>query len=161
MAMPSYLKLKGENSGEIKGSVTQEGRKDQILVLAVSHEIQSPRDVATGIASGKRLHKPIVITNELDKSTPHLYNLLVSNENITNLELMFYTSDTKTGKEKIHYTIELGNAHIASIVFRQPHIKVTDSKLFEYEEVAFTYQKITWTWNDGGIMAHDDWETPK
>ena len=27
-------------------------------------------------------------------------------------------------------------------------------------EIAFTYQKIEWTWNDGGIMATDDWEAP-
>jgi type VI secretion system secreted protein Hcp len=33
-------------------------------------------------------------------------------------------------------------------------------KFAEYEEVAFTYQKIEWTWNDGGIMAMDDWEAP-
>jgi type VI protein secretion system component Hcp len=28
------------------------------------------------------------------------------------------------------------------------------------EEIAFTYQKIEWTWQDGGITAEDDWETP-
>jgi type VI secretion system secreted protein Hcp len=26
--------------------------------------------------------------------------------------------------------------------------------------VAFTYQKIEWTWVDGGITAMDDWESP-
>ena len=24
----------------------------------------------------------------------------------------------------------------------------------------FTYQKIEWTWVDGGITASDDWEAP-
>ena len=24
---------------------------------------------------------------------------------------------------------------------------------------AFAYQKIDWTWTDGGITAGDDWET--
>ncbi len=33
-------------------------------------------------------------------------------------------------------------------------------KYAEYEEVAFTYQKIEWTWMDGGITAMDDWESP-
>ena len=33
-------------------------------------------------------------------------------------------------------------------------------KYAEYEEIAFTYQKITWTWIEGGITAEDDWETP-
>jgi hypothetical protein len=27
------------------------------------------------------------------------------------------------------------------------------------EEVQFTYQKIEWTWVDGGITSSDTWET--
>lgn len=34
----------------------------------------------------------------------------------------------------------------------------TGKRLAPYEEVAFTYEKIQWTWNDGGITAEDDWE---
>ena len=30
----------------------------------------------------------------------------------------------------------------------------------EYEEIAFTYQKISWTIVDGGITSQDDWEAP-
>jgi len=26
--------------------------------------------------------------------------------------------------------------------------------------VSFVYQKIIWTWTDGGITAEDDWESP-
>ena len=32
-------------------------------------------------------------------------------------------------------------------------------KYAEYAEIAFTYQKIEWTWTDGGITAGDDWES--
>lgn len=39
---------------------------------AASHEIKSPRDVATGQASGKRMHKPITITKEWSASSPLL-----------------------------------------------------------------------------------------
>jgi type VI secretion system secreted protein Hcp len=31
-------------------------------------------------------------------------------------------------------------------------------KYSEYEEIAFTYQKIEWTWTDGGITSSDEWE---
>ena len=34
-------------------------------------------------------------------------------------------------------------------------------KFAEYEEVAFTYEKIEWTWTDGGIMAADSWIDPR
>lgn len=33
----------------------------------------SPRDPASGLPTGKRMHKPFVITKELDKATPLLY----------------------------------------------------------------------------------------
>ncbi len=160
MALNAYLKLKGQKQGELKGSVTQKGREGKIAVIAVSHEIVSPRDAASGLPTGKRMHKPFTITKELDKSTPLLYNVLVNNENIPEWELQFWTPSS-TGAEKQHYTIKLTNANIASIGFRMSNNKHPDlMKFAEYEEVAFTYQKIEWHWNDGGITAMDDWEAP-
>ena len=160
MALNAYLKLKGQKQGEIKGSVTQKGREGKIMVIAVSHEILSPRDTASGLPTGKRMHKPFVITKELDKSTPLLYNALVNNENIPEWELQFW-QPSATGSEKQHYYIKLTNANIASIDFRMPNNKHPDlMKFSEYEEIAFTYQKIEWTWVDGGITAMDDWESP-
>jgi type VI secretion system secreted protein Hcp len=166
MALNAYLKLKGQKTGEIKGSVTQKGREGKIAVIAVSHEIISPRDSASGLPTGKRMHKPFVITKELDKSTPLLFNLLVHNENVSEWELQFWAPQIKatagTGVEVQHYTVKLTNANIASIAFRMANNKHPDlMKFAEYEEVAFTYQKIEWTWNDGGITADDDWEAPR
>jgi hypothetical protein len=37
-----------------------------------SVEVTSPRDAASGMATGKRMHKPMTITKELDKSSPML-----------------------------------------------------------------------------------------
>ncbi len=160
MALNAYLKLKGQKQGELKGSVTQKGREGKIAVIAVSHEIVSPRDAASGLPTGKRMHKPFVITKELDKSTPLLYNVLVNNENIPEWELQFWTPSS-TGAEKQHYTVKLTNANIASIAFRMANNKHPDQMKFaEFEEVAFTYQKIEWHWVDGGISADDDWEAP-
>ena len=165
MALNAYLKLKGQKQGEIKGSVTQKGRENKIMVIAVSHEIVSPRDPASGLPTGKRMHKPFVITKELDKSSPLLYNVLVNNENITEWELQFWTPQIKAsagaGTEVQHYTVKLVNANIANISARMLNNKNAElMKYAEYEEISFTYQKIIWTWNDGGITADDDWEAP-
>jgi type VI secretion system secreted protein Hcp len=164
MALNAYLRLKGAKQGDIKGSATQKGREGRIAVIAVTHEIVSPRDPASGLPTGKRMHKPFVITKELDKSSPLLDNALVNNENITSFTLDFFspkTAGTGVGTEVNDYTVTLVNASIASIRMVMPNNKVPDlAKLATYEEVAFTYQKITWTWNDGGITASDDWESP-
>lgn len=165
MALNAYLKLKGQKQGEIQGSVTQKGREKSIMVIAVSHEIVSPRDPASGLPTGKRMHKPFVITKELDKASPLLYNALVNNENINEWTLRHFTPQVKAqqgvGTEVNHYTVRLFNANIASINFRMANNRNPElMKYSEYEEIAFTYQKINWTWEEGGISGEDDWETP-
>lgn len=159
MALNAYLKLKGQKTGEIKGSVTQKGREGRIAVIAVSHEIVSPRDAASGQATGKRQHKPFVITKELDRASPLLYGALVGNEHLTEWELQFFTpqkSAAGAGVEAQHYTVKLTNARIASIGFRMANNKDPElAKLTEYEEIAFTYERIEWTWVDGNIVAAD------
>jgi type VI secretion system secreted protein Hcp len=162
MALNAYLKLKGQKQGDIKGSVTQKGREGKIMVIAVSHEIMSPRDVGSGQAIGKRQHKPFIITKEIDKSTPLLYNALVSSENITSWELQFFTpkktGTAGAGTETNHYTVKLTNASIVDIKSIMLNNKNPELVHYaEYEEIAFTYQKIEWTWVDGGIVAADDW----
>src|SRR5215212_8186970 len=116
MALNAYLKLKGQKQGEIKGGVTQKGREGKIAVIALSHEIVSPRDAASGLPTGKRMHKPFVITKELDRSSPLLYNLLTTNEIITTWELMFWRQDIR-GVEKDYYSVQLTNARVSNIAF--------------------------------------------
>jgi len=167
MALNAYLNLTGTKTGDIKGSVTQKGRENKIMVIAVSHEIISPRDPASGLPTGKRMHKPFVITKELDISSPLLYNVLVNNENITKWELQFWSPTGQLGGvgaggvEQQYYTVKLTNANIASISFRMLNNKNPELMRYnEYEEVSFTYEKIEWVWTKGGITAMDDWNAP-
>ena len=160
MASNAYLKLKSQKQGAIKGSVTQKGHVNSIIVIATRHEISSPRDAASGRATGKRTHGRLVITKELDQSTPLLYNALVNNETLTEWELQFWRG-TAVGAEEHYYTIKLTDASVASIEFVQPNARDPElAKTPEYETVAFIYQKIEWTWVKGGITAVDDWHAP-
>jgi type VI secretion system secreted protein Hcp len=163
MAMMAYMYAKGQKSGQIKGSITQKGREDAVGVIAVSHSIMSPRDPQSGLPTGQRIHKPFTVTKELDKSSPIFYNVLCTNENLSEVIIKFWTPQIKAatgaGSEFQHYTVKLTNANIASIDFRMANIRHADLvKFTEYEELAMTYQKIEWTWTDGGITAGDDWE---
>jgi type VI secretion system secreted protein Hcp len=54
MSIIAYLTLTGAKQGAIKGGVTAKGREGTIAVAAVSHEITTPVDQATGAATGKR-----------------------------------------------------------------------------------------------------------
>ena len=161
MAYEGYLIAKAQKQGQIKGSVTQKGREGWILVYGFHHEIVSPRDAASGLATGKRQHKPLTITKEIDKSTPLFYQAFVNNENFSEVILRFFTSDLKVaGKEIQNYTIKLINANIISIVDDMANNKIAENaKLPILENISFSYQKIEWTWTDGAITATDSWET--
>jgi type VI secretion system secreted protein Hcp len=160
VALNAYLRLVGQRQGEIRGSVTQKGRERTIMVIALSHDIVTPRDPATGEATGKRRHSPLIITKELDLASAPLHSAQASNENLREWELQFWRPSA-TGVEQQHFTITLTNASIASIHMEMPNNKHPDlMKLETFEEVAFTYQRIDWTWTDGGVTSSDDWEMP-
>ena len=157
MALNDYLKLKGQRTGEIRGSVTQKGREGKIMVIAIDHELSNPRDPSSGLPTGKVRHKPFQITKELDKSSPLLYQVMTTNENIPEWELQFWRPSA-TGVEVQNYTIKLTNANIADIQFQMLNNRNPDlMKYAEFEEIAFTYQKIEWIWVEGGITSSADW----
>lgn len=144
-----HIAVTGQKQGAIAGSCTYKGRLGTSVVVGLSHEIVSPRDIASGLPTGKRQHKPLTITKYIDKATPLLYNALVMNENLTRVILTFYRPD-RDGVPVVYYTIELRDANVVTI----------SDRLLNTEQVSFTYQKIIWTWTEGGITAEDDWEAP-
>lgn len=163
MALNAYLILKGQKQGAIKGSVIQKGREGTIEVRAFSHGITSPRDAASGLATGKRQHSMLTITKPIDRSTPLLFNAIVQNETLTTFELRFFAPNKLGtagggGAETNHFTIKLTNATVASIRNTMPNNLVAETaNLPQTEEVSFTYQKIEMTWMEGSVTAMDDW----
>ena len=158
MALNANMRLTSEVQGEIKGSVTQAGREDSILVIGFSHEVDSPRDAASGLPTGKRQHKPLIVTKEIDKSTPLLMSALINNENITDVELKFW-QPSRSGKEVQYYTIRLLNARIINVQQEMLNNQYPENMRHkEREHISFVYQKIIWTYEDGGISTEDNWE---
>jgi type VI secretion system secreted protein Hcp len=163
MALNAYMTIKGQKQGQINGSVTQKGREGMILIHSFSNSIISPRDPQSGAPTGQRMHKPFFFLNEVDKSSPLLWNVLTTNENLTSVQIQFWAPGLAIGTgaslEKQIYTVTLTNASIASMEQSMPsNVDPTTAKLSLQEEISLVYQKIEWTWNDGGITAGDDWE---
>ena len=132
------IAITGQHQGQFQGP-----NGTTIPINAVGHEIVSPRDAASGLPTGKRQHKPFVITKQIDKSTPLIMGALVTNENLTSVLIGMLRNGNQV------MTIKLTNASISD------RVQKGDS-----ETISFTYQKIEWTWIDGGISAQDDWEAP-
>ena len=160
MALDAYLTLTGDTQGEIQGSVTQAGREDSIRVHAVYHEVESPRDAASGLPTRKRQHHPITIVKPIDKSSPLLAHAFVNNENIPVWMLKFWRPSA-SGHEEQYYTIELTNANISSIRSEMLHNRYPENMVHTVQErVSFAYAHILWRFEEGGIFAEDDWDVP-
>lgn len=147
-----YLKVKGSKQGNIKGDATEKGKEGLIQVIAFQQEVSSPRDAASGQATGKRQHKPFIIIKQIDKSSPLLMAALTKNESLSEVTLSIYRPSAKTaGTNELWYTIELKDVVISGISSTWD----ADKKQSR-EEVSFTYQKIKWTFAEGNVTFEDD-----
>jgi type VI secretion system secreted protein Hcp len=148
-----FLKpTKTQGGLDLKGSVTRKGFEGALPVISFTHEIVSPRDSASGQATGKRQHMPIRVRMYYDQSLPMLYTAMFKDTVLPELVISVFDSSVKGSKEPAH-TVTLTNAVITEI-------RVVNPKDGEQAvEVAFTYQKIEFTWKEGNISAVDDWHT--
>jgi type VI secretion system secreted protein Hcp len=159
MATIAYLTIVGARQGPIKGDVTAAGRAGTIAATALASEVNAPFDVASGAVTGRRQHRPITITTLVDQATPKLYAALVANETLTDVTIAFWRSASAGAADKQYFTIKLTNAHIAGIRLAAPEPGGPPAATDGFVEVQFVYQKISWTWVDGGITAEDNWAT--
>jgi type VI secretion system secreted protein Hcp len=160
MPVSAYLTLAGQKQGPFDGPVTEKGKEKSILVHGFDVGIISPRDSTTGLPSGKRQHEPVTILKDVDKTSPQLWTALVNNETLTTWVLRFWMVNAAGIAQQL-YTVTLTNASVASVTESMlDNEEPANAGLPLQEEITFTYQKIQWTWNDGGITAQDDWESP-
>lgn len=130
------LRLKGTKSGDIPAA-----REAALTCVRISHSVVSPRDVASGLPTGQRQHKPLVCSiRNVSKGVLSLMQALYVNENMKTATFTFGGADTST--------LTLTNANIASFDTRSD----ADGLYFD---ITFTYQKIEWT--KDGTTAADDW----
>lgn len=90
------------------------------------------RDVATGQASGKRMHKPFVIMREIDKTSPLLMKACASGEHFSGAEVEL-VENGRTVRYKMSDVI------ISSVS------KASSGGDRPTESASFTYQKIEMT----------------
>lgn len=158
MALTAYLKVEGASQGEMKGDCPQGGdKKEKILVYSVRHNVEIPKDTHTGLPTGQRIHHPFTIEKHLDTATPKLYKACCTGEQCT-VTLDHYRIKPD-GTEEKYFTIKLEEAIVVTMDKNTPTTFLPENKPYhDMETVAFTYSKITWTYNDGNIEYMDDWK---
>lgn len=159
MAQTVHLYLKA-NGADIKGESTVEslGRKDSIECIAYDQAVNTAREAATGMVTGRRQYGPLAIRKRIDKASPLLVKALTNNEAIEGVFKFFRPNPTGDGTEQHFFTVEIKNGHVSAIKQALPNtITRETSGEPPQEEVSFVFRDITWTYEDGGITHSDSW----
>jgi type VI secretion system secreted protein Hcp len=152
-----YADIEGAKQGKFLGDSTNAKWKNSIEISGLSYDVTSPRDAATGQATGKRQYQPLVITKNISKNSPQFFQAAASNEVLKNITFSFVSTDSK-GLQTTYYTIALQNATISDYQ-NIAGDAITDNKQPDpREQISFTFQKITVTSVDGKTTASDNWQ---
>ncbi len=83
MAETVHLYLKA-NGKDVKGESTQTslGREGSIECIEYDQGVQTAREAATGMVTGRRQYAPLRIVKRIDRSSPLLMKALTGNEKI-------------------------------------------------------------------------------
>jgi len=165
MPVAAWMYVNGEKQGDISagagsadsiGTLTKKGHEDEILVWAWDHAVTQPTDKASGGSSGTRLHSPVTITKQFDKSSPLLYQALCTGEALPSVVVTFYRIEGAA--EVKYFTITLENAKVTEVRSWMPNFQDEAlAHLQQMEDVQFRYTKIMWENLKTNTQSEDDW----
>jgi len=122
----AFMKL-----GDIKGEATDAEHKDWIIIESVS----APATPATsGQATGKRQHKPFVITKAVDRASPMLQEASTSGKHFPTVVIEIAASDEGRATY-LRYKLE-------NVVISSYSTGGSAGGGVPMEEIAFNYEKI-------------------
>lgn len=153
MTLDAQLLVVGERQGSLLGASSEAERR----VYFITHEISVPRMPGTGLPTGKRHHKPLLLRRDVSPASLGLQRAFATSERLTELRLQCFQA-TSLGVPQHRYTIQLFDASICSMRVVLPYTRATKTRVESLqEEIGFTYLRIQWTWHQPPMSVTDDW----
>jgi type VI secretion system secreted protein Hcp len=118
-ALNAYVTFQGKKQGPFKGdfSIQKNAKTNESIVFGIDLDTQAPFDLATGQASGKRQHSPLVLVKPINGASPQIYRALVSNEELTEVVVDLRAPTNPTG---------LGGAVATVLKYTLTNARITD-----------------------------------
>lgn len=157
MANHGYMTITGTAQGLISagcstrpsiGNKCQAAHTDEIMVLSYSHNMSNIGNI------NRPTHNPIIITKNVDKSSPLLAQAL-SNREVLECTISFYRVSSPGTYEKF-YTVQISGGIIADLSLDMPHV-VMQNDAEPQEHLAIRYRSITWTHHLAGTSGYSSW----
>ena len=126
-------------TGSQQGPFTNNGSKT-INIHAFQYGISAPHDPQTGLPTGRRQHKPLTITKDLDQTSPEILQAITNNESLTDVVVdVFLTANTPGAKTPV------AEYHLQNASINDDNQAAPGSAGRTQEDVSFSFQKITVT----------------
>ena len=157
MAIQAHMSVKGKVQGQFKGEAAAKGPSDQwIPIVGFTMGMKSPRDLATGQASGKRQYDPVTIVKAWGAASPQALTACATNEVLSSVTIEFLKS-VADGKAAVYQTITLTDATLSQVA----RYTGDSSAPAALESWSFTFSKIQVADKDGDTTFLDEWQAAR
>jgi type VI secretion system secreted protein Hcp len=157
VAFEFYVTIEASKQGKLQGESPRDRKGDKLTGLAFHYSVGSPRDTASGMAMGKRIHQPVSFVKEWGAASPQLFTALTTNEPLKTV-LFEFVRTNDSGEEYVFHTIKLLNAVINEI---EQYVDLDSTRgqsgaSGPLEKVTMSFQRIELENIDGKTSATDD-----
>ncbi|PSS47460.1 type VI secretion system tube protein Hcp [Enterobacter sp. FS01] len=153
MSTPAHLWLEDENGSPVVGGCIMPLRLGSIELKSFSHGVTIPVDPNLGKLTGTRVHRPITIVKEFDRTTPLLYRAVCEGRTMKKATIKMYRI-LDTGIEAEYFNILLENVKFTTVA---PYLAPNGMSSTHLETLELRYEAITWKYTDGNIIYRDAW----
>jgi type VI secretion system secreted protein Hcp len=138
--------------GKTQGQFAGENNSTRMEVSGFEMEVTSPRDLATGQSTGKRMHLPLKFQKITGPASIQFFKAVSTNEQLTTLTFEVY-KPSANGTSVLDYKIILSNAAVAS--FKQ---SFTEGQKGFVDTIMVSAQKFDLI--NGNLVASDSINSP-
>lgn len=130
---------------------------DHGVVEHLSWSVTAPRDAASGLPTGKRAHRPVLVGVRMSAATLHLGTALSGNLSLPVVKLLFFSEDPLTGVQALRRTMTLTNASVSAL---SVYTIRADDGVVTYADVSFVYAHVGIEDHDALVSYEDASEAP-
>ncbi len=153
MSTPAHIWLTDENGSQVVGGCLMPERIGSIELKSVMHSVSIPVSPNTGKLTGTRIHSPIAVQKEFNKTTPILFRALCEGRTFKSATIKMYQI-LDAGIESEYFNIFLENVKITTI---SPYLYPNGMTSTHMENIELRYETITWKYTEGNVLYRDTW----
>jgi type VI secretion system secreted protein Hcp len=144
----AFMHVDGGSIGTVEGEATEKGHEKWITLSGYDGDATAPTATGAGggAGAGKVQLKPIVVTKPIDKSTPKLFQALVTGTRLPTVQIDFVRPDG-VGGEEVFDSVKLEKVIVTDV--HQSDAGTSSGR--PLEQVSLDFQKIEITY--GGSTA--------